>query len=184
MSHTFKWFMSHIWTSHVTYMNESCHTYEWDTHINESCPTRWRLFVKRALHPHQKGPISKSKKSYTHVKKAPYPQKRPWITAKEPYISAKEPYISATEPHISAKKLHIHIKRAIYLLVFGVRRSMPFCRFKSAEKASYTPGKCPKYTSKEPCMLKHPFIFSVEAIHNFLEIQIRGKSLKYEWKES
>jgi len=38
--------MSHIWMSHVTHMNESCHTYEWVmshirmshvTHMNESC---------------------------------------------------------------------------------------------------------------------------------------------------
>jgi len=40
--------MSHIWMSHVTHMNESCHTYEWVmshiwmslvTHMNESCHT-------------------------------------------------------------------------------------------------------------------------------------------------
>jgi len=40
--------MSHIWMSHVTHMNESCHTYEWVmshiwmghvTHTNESCHT-------------------------------------------------------------------------------------------------------------------------------------------------
>jgi len=27
--HTYERVMSHIWTSHVTHMNESCHTYEW-----------------------------------------------------------------------------------------------------------------------------------------------------------
>jgi len=27
--HTYKWAMSHIWMSHVTHMNESCHTYKW-----------------------------------------------------------------------------------------------------------------------------------------------------------
>ena len=27
--HTYEWVMSHIWMSHVTHMNESCHTYEW-----------------------------------------------------------------------------------------------------------------------------------------------------------
>ena len=40
--------MSHIWMSHVTHMNESCHTYEWVmshiwmrhvTNMNESCHT-------------------------------------------------------------------------------------------------------------------------------------------------
>ena len=39
---------SHLWMSHVTYMNDSCHTYEWvmshicmshATHMNESCQT-------------------------------------------------------------------------------------------------------------------------------------------------
>ena len=28
LRHTYKWVMSHIWTSHVTHINESCHTYE------------------------------------------------------------------------------------------------------------------------------------------------------------
>ena len=27
MSHTYEWVMSHMWMSHVTHMNESCHTY-------------------------------------------------------------------------------------------------------------------------------------------------------------
>jgi len=27
--HTYGWVMSHTWMSHVTHMNESCHTYEW-----------------------------------------------------------------------------------------------------------------------------------------------------------
>ena len=27
--HTYEWVMSHIWMSHVTHMNEPCHTYEW-----------------------------------------------------------------------------------------------------------------------------------------------------------
>ena len=27
--HTYDWVMSHIWMGHVTHMNESCHTYEW-----------------------------------------------------------------------------------------------------------------------------------------------------------
>jgi len=27
--HIYEWVMSHIWMSHVTYMNESCHIYEW-----------------------------------------------------------------------------------------------------------------------------------------------------------
>ena len=27
--HTHEWVMSHIWMSHVTHMNESCHTHEW-----------------------------------------------------------------------------------------------------------------------------------------------------------
>ena len=47
----FEWVMAHIWMSHVTHMNESCHTYEWVmsriwmshvTHMNESCHTcKW-----------------------------------------------------------------------------------------------------------------------------------------------
>ena len=32
--HTYEWVMSHIWMSHVTHMNESCHIY-----MNESCHT-------------------------------------------------------------------------------------------------------------------------------------------------
>jgi len=44
--------MSHMWTTHVTHVNESCHTYErvmshmWtshDTHVNESCHTYERV---------------------------------------------------------------------------------------------------------------------------------------------
>ena len=44
----YEWVMSHIWMSHVTHMNESCHTYEWVmshiwmshvTHRNESSHT-------------------------------------------------------------------------------------------------------------------------------------------------
>ena len=44
----YEWVMSHIWMSHVTHMNESCHTREWVmshirmshvTHMNESCNT-------------------------------------------------------------------------------------------------------------------------------------------------
>jgi len=38
--HTYEWAMSHIWMSHVTYMNESYHTYEWVmSHMNESFHT-------------------------------------------------------------------------------------------------------------------------------------------------
>ena len=50
--------MSHIWMSHVTHMNESCHTYEWVmkhikmshvTHIDESCDTYvWITMAKYA----------------------------------------------------------------------------------------------------------------------------------------
>ena len=39
--HTNEWVMSHVWISHVTQMNESCHTYEWVTaHIWMSHVTR------------------------------------------------------------------------------------------------------------------------------------------------
>ena len=33
--------------SHVTHMNESCHTYEWShvTHMNESCHTYGQVFL-------------------------------------------------------------------------------------------------------------------------------------------
>jgi len=27
--HTYEWVMSHIWMSHVTHINEPCHTYQW-----------------------------------------------------------------------------------------------------------------------------------------------------------
>jgi len=38
--HTYKSVMSHIWMSHVTHMNESWHTYGWViSHMNESCHT-------------------------------------------------------------------------------------------------------------------------------------------------
>ena len=68
--------MSHIWMSHVTHMNESCHTYEWVmsrrhaihlrhlvlrldtrwrmshvTHMNESCHTyEWVMSRRHAMH--------------------------------------------------------------------------------------------------------------------------------------
>ena len=39
--HTYEWVMSHIWMSHVTHMKESCHTYEWAmSHIWMSHATR------------------------------------------------------------------------------------------------------------------------------------------------
>ena len=40
--HTCEWVMSHMWMSHVTHDNESCHTCEWVmslTHVDESCHT-------------------------------------------------------------------------------------------------------------------------------------------------
>ena len=46
--YTHAWDMSHVWMSHVTHENESCHTWEWVmshmrmshvTHVNESCHT-------------------------------------------------------------------------------------------------------------------------------------------------
>ena len=47
--HTYEWVMSHVWRSHVTRMNESCHTYEWVTsyiwkHTNESWHRGWTSF--------------------------------------------------------------------------------------------------------------------------------------------
>ena len=48
LEYKYEWVMSHIWRSHVTHMNEACHTYAWAmlhvwmshvTHMNESCPT-------------------------------------------------------------------------------------------------------------------------------------------------
>jgi len=35
--HTYEWVMSHIWMSHVTHMNESCHIYEWVMSQHNSC---------------------------------------------------------------------------------------------------------------------------------------------------
>jgi len=35
--HTYRSVMSHIWRSHGTYMNESCHPYRCDTYRDESC---------------------------------------------------------------------------------------------------------------------------------------------------
>jgi len=38
--HTYEWVMSHICMSHVTHMNESCQVYKWVTsYMNESCHT-------------------------------------------------------------------------------------------------------------------------------------------------
>jgi len=92
--------MSHIWMSHVTHMNESCHTYErvmshiWmshdtcvrdlesdgaSSHAVEGIPTAiWKrkrdlrdaIHVKRALYACQKSPICMSKEPYMHVKRA------------------------------------------------------------------------------------------------------------------
>ena len=53
---TYEWVMSHISMSHVTHINESCHTYQWVmshvwmspvTHINESCHTYTSTSVPR-----------------------------------------------------------------------------------------------------------------------------------------
>jgi len=39
--HTYEWVMSHVWMGHVTHMTESCHTYEWVmSHIWMSHVTR------------------------------------------------------------------------------------------------------------------------------------------------
>jgi len=61
LSHWWEWVMSHIWTSHVTRLNESCHTYEWvmshmwmshchkfgliTSHIWEKSPIKETIFV-------------------------------------------------------------------------------------------------------------------------------------------
>ena len=129
--------------------------------------------VKTALHARQKSPTRTSKKHHTRQRAPGYPQKSLIYPQRSPIYPQQSP----TFP----QKSSISTSNGPFTSSFSaLRRSMPFCRFKSAEKASHTPGKWPKYTSKEPCMLKPIFIFSVEAIHNFLEIQIRGKSLKYE----
>ena len=50
----YEWARPHVWLSHVTCMNESCHTHEWvmshvwishATHVSESCPIyRWVMW--------------------------------------------------------------------------------------------------------------------------------------------
>jgi len=47
--HTYEWGMSHIWMSHVTYMNEACHIYKWVmSHIWVSHDTH--IFLRRFVH--------------------------------------------------------------------------------------------------------------------------------------
>ena len=55
VTHMNKRVMSHIWMSHVTHMNASCHTYEWlvshtwmshVTHMNEPC----HIWMRRVLY--------------------------------------------------------------------------------------------------------------------------------------
>jgi len=42
--HTYRWVMSHIWRSHDTRMNESCHPYRCNTYRDESCHVdRWNM---------------------------------------------------------------------------------------------------------------------------------------------
>jgi len=47
--HTYERVMSHIWTSHVTHMNESCHTFErvmshiWMSHVTHMNTSRYAL---------------------------------------------------------------------------------------------------------------------------------------------
>jgi len=48
--HTYEWVISHIWTSHVTHVNESCHIWTSHvTHVNESCHI-WTSHVSNVVH--------------------------------------------------------------------------------------------------------------------------------------
>jgi len=47
--HTYEWVMSHLWMSHVTLVNESCHTYEWV--MSHSSRSEWgKQSKKRKKH--------------------------------------------------------------------------------------------------------------------------------------
>jgi len=77
---TYEGVMSHMWTSHVTYMNESCHanqrvmshknesrdTYEWDTHIWMICHIYERVLLRKSM-SHVKH-LTKSCHTYYWVK--------------------------------------------------------------------------------------------------------------------
>ena len=57
---THEWVMSHIWRSHVTHMNESCHTYEWVmSHMWRSHVTH----VKESRHTYECGRASNNEES-------------------------------------------------------------------------------------------------------------------------
>jgi len=72
---------SHVWMSHVTHMNASCHTYEWDmphmwmshvTHMNESCHTyEWvmsHIWMRHAAHMNEPCYIYEWVMSISHVR--------------------------------------------------------------------------------------------------------------------
>ena len=72
---TYEWVMSHVWMSHVTYMNESCHIYEWVmSHV-------WmRIHTGRQTH---------EEVLYRTFAKEPY--KRDYILQKRPANSYRTP---------------------------------------------------------------------------------------------
>ena len=45
--HTYEWVMSHIWMIHVTHMNRSCHTYEWVVSNERVMSHIWMSHVTR-----------------------------------------------------------------------------------------------------------------------------------------
>jgi len=91
----------------------------------------------------------------------------------------KKPHIHLESGLNTHQKSHVCSNPSSFL---ALRRSITFSRFKLEERASNTNEKSPKYTPKEPRILKHLFLFGVEAIYYFLEIQICGKSPTYEMK--
>jgi len=70
--HTYEWVMSHVWTSHVTHMNESCHTFE-SCHTYESCHPYESCHAYESCHTHthqqalRAGDLQESYRKGTHA---------------------------------------------------------------------------------------------------------------------
>jgi len=135
--------MSHIWMSHVTHMNGSCHTYEWvmshiwmshGTHMNESCHTwkrvvshfEWVLSHRRSVQSFKS--INPSYDS-TLPQQGTYAMTHPWLHAcdmtnssvqcesillKEPYILTKDHRILPKEPYVPLCPLKVRTPWLIY----------------------------------------------------------------------
>ena len=83
--HTYEWVMSHIWMSHVTHMNESCH----NMIIHDTPLSTMMIHATKQITPIQ----SRSKVPYT--------------PAKEPYICPQKSPMSPTSIRKKAHFLHV-----------------------------------------------------------------------------